>query len=685
MSTARRDPERVTPFDETVEAAPAPVARLAGKRLGPYRIESAIGRGGMGVVYKAIDTTLERPVAIKVLPPHLAEDKSFVKRFVREARACARLNHSGIVQVYQAGRMGTDNEPGPCFIAMEYVDAEPLSDLVARKGPLAPKRALKIAGQVAEALAIAHEAGVVHRDIKSGNVLVGAGGRAKILDFGLASLADAGNRITRTGAYVGTPEYSSPEQCELGEVDARSDLYSLGVVLYEMLTGEVPFSAPTPLALFHKIVHEAPPPLAAKRPDLPRAVARLVGRLLEKDPARRVGSARELLTEIHKARAAIGAAGTGTRRALAVRRRKRTAGLARTAAIALVLALAGAAGALLALRGGEPARDDGPASQAMPAPVAPAGPVRIAVLDFEDASGRADLAWYRVGLAEMVITDLAQNGRVEVLPRERVRRAAAHGAGAAETGRRAGAQLVLEGRYVQVGSRVRLDLRVLDAAEGRLVAARKVAGPAEEIFALVDAVTKEVTTALEGAGLLPQPETEPAGDGALLRNRAGKEQRTGADRPVAEVLLLGAPEAKGQRPADASAKAPDGSDAAPEAPPSRLIPSEGREAIGLAGVHADRAKANDAEKFAAVRRSQVESSAAKAAPGVGGGSPRARLAAAVRERTLGQMLLEKGEGAPSRRAFALRALRHLERARSLAPRLARVDALIERAEAAARE
>ncbi|HET7694128.1 MAG TPA: protein kinase [Vicinamibacterales bacterium] len=264
------------------------------RRIAHYRLEQEIGRGGMGVVYRATDMTLQRPVAIKVLPGELTADADERRRLLREARAASSLNHPHIVTIHEVGEAD-----GTAFIAMELVDGEPLDRVLAR-GPLPLPAALEYAAQVAAALAAAHERGIVHRDIKPGNVAITRDSRAKVLDFGLAKLtARAASEATASfatlpGTVVGTLAYMSPEQAEGRPVDARSDVFSLGAVLYEMLTGRRPFAHTSDLALVAAILRDDPPPIRTVNPAVPADVARIVDRALAKDPASRYRDAGEL-------------------------------------------------------------------------------------------------------------------------------------------------------------------------------------------------------------------------------------------------------------------------------------------------------------------------------------------------------------------------------------------------------
>jgi serine/threonine protein kinase len=268
---------------------------MIGKTISHYRILSKLGEGGMGVVYKAEDSKLDRVVALKFLPPELTRNSDAKTRFVREAKAAAALSHSNICTVHEI-----DESEGQIFIATECIEGESLKDKIA-SGPMKIDEALSVAIQVAEGLQEAHEKGIVHRDIKSANVMVTLRGQAKITDFGLAKLA-GGTKLTKTGATVGTITYMSPEQARAEEVDQRSDVWSLGVVLYEMLTGRLPFRGDYPEAVVYSILNEAPEPVTALRTGVPMELERIVGKALEKEPGRRYQSAKEFLVDLKNVR-----------------------------------------------------------------------------------------------------------------------------------------------------------------------------------------------------------------------------------------------------------------------------------------------------------------------------------------------------------------------------------------------
>ncbi len=256
---------------------------------GKYQITAEIGRGGMGVVYKGIQTSLGRPVAIKVLPAQFARDREFVNRFRREAEALGRLNHPNIVTIHDL-----DSEGEEYFLVMEYVDGRDLSSTLEPGRTVPPYLAVTIAIQTAEALAAAHRCGIVHRDVKPQNILVEEiTGRVKVADFGVAAMSDA-TSLTRTGSVIGTPKYMSPEQIQGMPVTGASDIYSLGAVLYELLAGRAPFVGDTAMAIAYQHVDGTPPPLGSLAPGLPAGLVKIVERALQKQPERRFASASEM-------------------------------------------------------------------------------------------------------------------------------------------------------------------------------------------------------------------------------------------------------------------------------------------------------------------------------------------------------------------------------------------------------
>ena len=262
---------------------------------GRYELIQKIARGGMAEVFMAKDQLLDRPVALKVLFPELSVNVSFVERFRREAQAAANLSHPNIVSVFDWGE--ADNT---YFIVMELVEGVTLSSLITESGRLDPQKAASIAADVAASLAFAHKHGVIHRDVKPSNVLLTEDGQVKVTDFGIARAATADGDLTQTGAVMGTATYIPPEQAQGLVVDGRSDVYSLGVVLYEMLVGKVPFSGDSPLAIAYKHVREDAPRPRSLVPDIPEALEAIVLKAMAKDPASRYQSATEMRDDLRR-------------------------------------------------------------------------------------------------------------------------------------------------------------------------------------------------------------------------------------------------------------------------------------------------------------------------------------------------------------------------------------------------
>jgi serine/threonine protein kinase len=294
-----------------MDARVPPDDSLVGRTLKHYKIETLLGQGGMGVVYRALDVRLQRPVALKMLTPGLVADPDRRTRFLREAQSAAALTHPAIAQVYDI-----DEADGGIFIAMEYVDGKTVSRLIA-DGELDLMGSVEVAFQVAEGLARAHESNIIHRDIKSDNIMVTKDGHAKLLDFGLAKLLEPPEESAATagvpsrtltkprgqtipGAIMGTISYMSPEQARGQNLDPRSDIFSLGIVLYEMVTGELPFKGDTPIDTMHAIAYEEAKPVTVMRRNLSPQVQRIVTRCLRKRPEDRYPDARVLAADLKR-------------------------------------------------------------------------------------------------------------------------------------------------------------------------------------------------------------------------------------------------------------------------------------------------------------------------------------------------------------------------------------------------
>jgi beta-lactam-binding protein with PASTA domain/predicted Ser/Thr protein kinase len=264
---------------------------------GRYEVLERVGAGGMADVYRARDSLLGRDVALKVLSERFAGDRSFVERFRREAQAAANLSHPNIVSLYDYGAEGSTY-----FIVMEFIEGRPLSDIINTEGPLLPERAAEIASDVAKALQRAHSAGLVHRDIKPGNIMVTTGGQTKVTDFGIVRAlgGDAEQTMTQAGMVIGTAAYLSPEQAQGEAIDPRADIYSLGCVLYEMFTGRAPFTGETPLAIAYKHVREQPQPPSSFNPDVPASLDAITLKAMAKRPDDRYSSAKEMQADLDR-------------------------------------------------------------------------------------------------------------------------------------------------------------------------------------------------------------------------------------------------------------------------------------------------------------------------------------------------------------------------------------------------
>ncbi len=277
---------------------------LTGQQIDHYRITRHIAQGGMADVYLAEDVTLQRPVALKVMLANLAQDPDLIARFHREARTVAQLAHPNIVQIYTSG-VAPGGRP---YLAMQYIDGGSLQQRLAESGRrgqlLEPRDILALLRPIASALDAAHQANIVHRDLKPSNILLRQDGMPVLTDLGIAAVQSATTRLTRTGSVLGTPHYMSPEQARGSHVDGRSDIYSLGIILYEMLAGTVPFDADNSLAVLHQHLYEPPPPLVEKRPGLSAATYQLVDICLQKEPDARFPTAAQLVQAIDQAIAA---------------------------------------------------------------------------------------------------------------------------------------------------------------------------------------------------------------------------------------------------------------------------------------------------------------------------------------------------------------------------------------------
>jgi len=442
---------------------------MVGTTVSHYKILEYLGGGGMGVVYKAQDLKLDRLVALKFLPPDLTRDPEAKQRFVHEAKAASSLDHPNICNVHEID----ETSEGQIFISMAYYEGETLKKMIER-GPLEISDAVEIASQVARGLAKAHEHGIVHRDIKPANIIITADGIAKIVDFGLAKLSGQ-TLLTKTGTTLGTAAYMSPEQARNEAVDARTDIWSLGIVLYEMITGRRPFASAYEQAMVYSILNTDPKPLRALRPHVPEALEKIARRAMAKDPKDRYKNASELLSDLESYKAGFQV----SQRTRKIRVRKRKVLYAGLVVVAL------AAGIIVIFR------------------FASRGEVfdRVAVLPFHNISKDSAQEWLSDGMTEEVIAKLQQVASLTVpsfrgmLPYKNSK------ASYADIAHELHAKAIVDASILSVNNHVRVMARLVDPATDRSLWSETYDGHIEDVLdlqtkiarALVKAVRVEVT------------------------------------------------------------------------------------------------------------------------------------------------------------------------------------------------
>lgn len=452
-----------------------------GSRLGDrYEIERLLGVGGMGAVYKAHDRELDRPVALKVIRPDMAARPGVMERFKREILLASRISHRNVLRIHDLGEFGPIK-----FISMHYVEGTSLREVIDREAPLPLDKALPLFREMADALRAAHEAGVVHRDLKPSNILLDTDGHAYIADFGISRSLDHGGTMTETGAILGTVSYMSPEQAR-GEVpDHRSDIYSLGLIFFEMLTGSLPFQSENALSVLMKRVHEDVPTVRLSRKDLPPWIAGILARALRRDLAERYPNVEQLQRDLERGRAT-----------LVIGRRLRRAAV--YSAVAIVLAGAAIAAALRWWPARRPPTLEAPRAS-------------VILLPFLNGTGEARFDWIRTGLPDLLRSDLQQTPSLRVIGGERVKETLESfkldrgdefsDAAIQQISRLIGADRVVTGKLLKAGTLFRVDARVLQVGVNSVTrdAPLRVEGEGESaLFSMVDDLGSRVR---EGLGI----------------------------------------------------------------------------------------------------------------------------------------------------------------------------------------
>jgi serine/threonine-protein kinase len=501
---------------------------MVGQTLGNYKILQKLGAGGQGTVYKATDNKLGRTVVIKVLPAELTVKDTNLKRFAREARLASALDHPNICTIFDL-----DEAEGLHFIAMQHVEGKNVRQLVNGR-PLELESALRIGIQVADALTAAHARGIIHRDIKSGNVMVTESGQAKVLDFGLAKLLDETEaqtsgihqtELTEVGVPYGTATYAAPEQARGDRVDTRADIFSTGVLLYEMLTGTWPFRGKSTVDVRHAVLYDAPKPLAEARPgQTPARLQQILDRAMAKDPGDRYQKISELRDDLRKVLQEVS---TGAQFEV-------TAAPARH--------LAGANPVSRAMRwlrtmtGSEP-HTSSPQLTSVPAAGTTETPFititdrekkSLAVLPFKNLNNNPESSFYEFALADAVITELARIRSLVVRPSSVMSKYQGQPADPRDVGRELNVDAVLSAGFIHVGERFRVTAQLLDVASGEILWSDRIDAAAADIIAVQDEITQRI---VDGLRLELSPD-EQAGlaQPATVNAEAYEEYLRGRDR-----------------------------------------------------------------------------------------------------------------------------------------------------------
>jgi serine/threonine protein kinase/Tfp pilus assembly protein PilF len=487
-------PDEISAFQ--TETLKSPIKELAtgSTFAGRYQIIEELGKGGMGKVYKVFDTEIKEKVALKLLKPDIAADRETIERFRNELKFARKIRHKNVCQMFDLAK-----DEGSYYITMEYVHGEDLKRLIRKMGQLSAGQALLIAKQVGEGLAEAHHLGVVHRDLKPQNIMVDEEGNARIMDFGIARSIKA-KGITDAGVMIGTPEYMSPEQAEAGDIDKRSDIYSLGVILYEMVTGRVPFEGDTPLSIAMKHKGEKPKDPRELNAQVLPELSRVILKCMEKDKAKRYQTAEELLSDMSKIEKGMPTTQRIVPQKIPLTSREITVKFKlKKLFVPVVGIVAVAIIALVVLR-------FLPKKSIAPAPL-PSGKPSLAVLYFENISGDKSLDAWKTGLTELLITKLSQSKFINVLSSDRIfgilkklnldEAKKYSNEDLIKVANEGGASHTLSGSLMKAGDNIIISLTLQQPHMGEVIRSMTIPCKGEaEIFPKLDEFTKEIKSGL---------------------------------------------------------------------------------------------------------------------------------------------------------------------------------------------